>query len=193
MKNIIIIVFAIIIGCDTKVCTINYINDFKSEEPLIYITSQNKDNKCYYNIKLYISFSDITIYSKGLLFYDDNAFYIKSYEPESSFFKFFDFSKDLGENYDIEIEVNDTSYKLIAIVDKIVTWNGNKIFAFRFFDSFRYFNNEYYDSVILASVEYGIVGSYISGHFNNKEFMIEPTGIVQELEEYSNLEIRELK
>ena len=190
--NRIIIFLLIFISCDNKTCIINYHNEFTTE-PIMYIISENEDKKYHYNISLQISLSDFTLYSKGLLFCKNRAFYIKSCEPESNYFKYFDFKKRLNESYKIKINVNNNTYNITAFVDKLLMWENTKVYAFRFKNTFIALENKYYDTVILASIEDGIIGSYISGEYNNKEYMIDPAGIVQELDEYSNLEIRVLK
>ena len=183
IKAVVIFVYMFVLSAclsdKTSECLINYSSEFKTiNPPVIYITGVDsiKRDRCIYSIKLNVWFRDYQLVSSGKLYSDSNAFYLKSIDPETEYVKYFDFSKSVGDQYDISLSINRRNYLINVFLDKIVnTKNMNKVHVFRFKDTF-YNEDKAYDTVILASMEEGIIGSYFSSCYNDLEYMLAPSG-----------------
>lgn len=178
-------------------CSIEYMDTFYSaKKPIIYITGIDKSvaDSCIYNININIWFSDNSLSSDGKLYKEEEAFYLKSITPRTRYIKYFDFSKSLGEGYDIELIINDKKYQIDALIERIVkTKNYGIVHLFRFKNTY-YYLDKAYDTVVLASLTKGILGSYFSVYDNNVQYMFSPAGELLEKQiDYSTLELRELK
>ena len=122
-------------------------------------------------------------------YYDDSAFYIKPELQNGDFVKYFDFTKKVGEVYIIPLIVNNIKHTIEVLVEKSYRWKDGIVYVFRFRNTY-YYLNEPYDSVIFASIENGIMGSYISGFYEGAEFMVSPSGEVVNDMVDSTMEIR---
>ena len=178
-------------------CLIDYPKDFKTRDsPIIHITgvdSVDRDH-CIYSIDLNIWFKESYISSRGKLYSDSEAFYLMSINPATEYVKYFDFSKSVGDHYDISLKVNNQKHLINASVEKIVdTENKSLVHVFRFKNTF-YYEYKAYDTVILASITEGILGSYFSSYYNNEEYMLSPAGdILEDYIDYSKMELRTLR
>ncbi len=115
MKTCSIIVFILFFSCThNEKCNIDFIKDFKSTKPpLVYILSKDASkNECLYSVILNLGFPEFEISSKGLLYYDDSAFYIKPELQNGDFVKYFDFTKKVGEVYIIPLIVNNIKHTI---------------------------------------------------------------------------------
>src|SRR5690606_17881102 len=93
---------AIIIGCSAKRECINFRTYyFPTESPILYIESE--DTGCIYNIHYDCYIDGNFISSHGKMYFDGKAFFVQLDEPESSYFKLFDITLSEGDDYEVEI------------------------------------------------------------------------------------------
>ena len=177
-------------------CFIDYPKEFKTRDsPIIHITGIDSVDKehCIYSIDLNIWFEGYQLSSRGRLYSNSEAFYLMSVDPTTEYVKYFDFSKPVGSIYNILLPVNNQDYLINASIEKVVNIDKDKVHVFRFKNTF-YYEDEAYDTIILASITKGILGSYFSSYYDNEEYMLSPSGdILEEHIDYSKMEVRTLR
>ncbi len=89
-------------SCNNENCHINY-NNFRiaGNAPIICITK--KESNCEYLITGDFWLKKEYVHSTGKLCFEDNAFLIKINSPQTSYFRYFDFSKEVNDSYTISI------------------------------------------------------------------------------------------
>jgi hypothetical protein len=168
----------------------------RADSPVIAVRNKIKTNNdsCVYNIDYNYWFPDRYVSTKGKLLISDSSFSIKLNELETGFVKYFDFSKKIGETYSIVLfERKEKKYTINIVIEDIVTVNDRKYYVFKFFNSFE-FDNNWTDTVIIASLNEGIIGSYFIYEYEGSKNMVSPQGdILKNHLDYSDIEIRYIK
>jgi hypothetical protein len=166
------------------------------DSPVIAVRNkvQTNNDSCIYEITYNYWFSDRYVSSKGKLLLGDSSFFIKLYSLESQYVKYFDFSKKITEAYSIVLlKNNEKEYRINIILENILVTNNKEYYFFKFLNSFQYDNN-WTDTVIIASLSDGIIGSYFTYEYNGKRNMLLPKGdILENKIDYSDVEIRYIK
>lgn len=194
----IVIVFGSFISCDLKKesCQKDLKYFEEAETPVIAVRNkiQSNNDSCIYEIDYNYWFSDKYVSSKGKLLLWDSSFFIKLNNPETQFVKYFDFSKKVSDKYSFVLFKNkEKEYRISILIEDIVVKNNNRYYVFKFSNSFQYDNN-WTDTVIIASLSEGIVGSYFVYEYNGKKNMLLPQGdILKDNIDYSDIELRYIK
>jgi hypothetical protein len=185
-----------IVGCDSKHCIVKY-TDFESDKtaPFIYIT--NEIRNCVFSYKGQFWFEGEAIISDGEMFFEDDSILLTINAIKSSKIKFFDFSKDIGEEYKVlfcpknSILKTDVAFQ-VTIEEIFTTTNGVEIFMYRMHKAF-VLDDVASDIVFFVSREKGIIGSYISDFDNGVELVISPRGdILKNVIDYSHKEYKKI-
>lgn len=172
---------------------LKYFNE--SDSPIISIREKIglKNDSCLFKIDYNYWFSDLYISTDGYLLIDKKAFFIKLKTPETEYVKYFDFSKKVGDTYDVILFIDhQREYNVEVLVQNIVESDHEEYHIFRFFNSFEY-DNHWTDTIIIASLSQGIIGSYFTYNYEGQDVMLEPYGnILKETIDYTNIEQRYL-
>ncbi|UII22890.1 hypothetical protein [Fulvivirga ligni] len=163
-------------------------------KPVIAITGKDNSVKdsCQYLIDFNYWFKDNAVSRKGSLLIHNDAFYVRLKESQSGFVRYFDFTKKAHDAYEVEMLVDGKKYVIKIIVEEVVVKNNQQYHVFRFIDSFEFKNNRT-DTIIIASLNKGILGSYFTYNRNGVNIMLMPEGeLLDDMIDYSNVEKRNL-
>jgi hypothetical protein len=186
--------------CNNNSCEIDYIHFERYRAPLIYII-EPKD-ACVYRFEGQFWFEKHSVISEGELIFDNDAICLVIDGINSSKIKYFDFSKKIGEVYQIAFDQHNSSLTaptvFSAAIDQILTNNdGINVFIFRMKGAFihREEGPEYRaDLVYFATRENGIMGSYISSEEGDVEMVIHRRGnILEDVIDYTKKEFRNIE
>jgi len=164
-------------------CLINYTKFREKDLPFIHIDSLAVDCNYYFHGAFWLSKK--AFYSSGLLTLENNAFYLTLNSYAINKIKYFDFSKQTGELYDIQFNLTDSIFNLNVRVDTIINLENATASIFRIKNGWH--NQEITtDLIYLVSKEKGILGSYISGFDADGEWIAATRGnILKDYIDYS--------
>lgn len=117
----------------------------------------------------YYSKGFVTIVGKRILFRATNSGYVN----------FLDFSIKAKERYIFTIRDTSQYFEFpIFVENKFTTKDRGEITVFRILNGFFDETGNSYDVVLVASLDSGILGSYLVGRHNGIEYFLHPKGVI---------------
>lgn len=166
------------------------------DSPALTIKNKQALDNCKYEIILLNSLVDGKYQIEGLMWFNNDAFYIELVDPLSSSIKLFDLNHEINKTKNVNIELADINGLVnkrdisVILEAKYQTKNLEEIvFKYRIRNLFKYEGDEF-DIVYFITKSSGVIGSYIS-KINDKgiEIIIQPAGNILENQiDYSKTE-----
>lgn len=185
-------------GCDNNECFQDYRIFSSSEAPLIRVIGMKPN--CVYRFEGQFWFEKTPIISEGDMVMRNDALHLKIDLLDSSEVTYFDFSKGIGDHYDITFDLTALNFspneKFVISVDNIVkNSKGAEVFVFRVNQGYIANDSSGYraDLVYFVTRESGIIGSFISKKYDDVEAVMQHRGdILEDVLDYSTKEFRDL-
>lgn len=182
------------ISCNEENCKIEIDPSLVGSRKLTFVVQKSLEN-CKYQVRANFWVDSIHIVSKAIMHKKNQALFFKLLEPESRYFRLFDFNLDKDKKQTIKIPFAEGSLGRIDIVLK-ETYNfgsNESIYQFIILDGFDYLGKKL-DQVIFISSKRGFIGNYFRNSERGDKHIISPAGnILEGIIDYSDCEFWVLK
>ena len=182
---------------ETKTNRPSHLSTFSHRLYINIDSTLDSKNGCQYIASSFIPLGNSTISYKSLIFYSNEKIFMRLIDKKTNTFVLFDFKSKINKPHEINIEYRNQVFKYnCTLQEKVFTKEYIEVFVFKIEDLFNFYEDGEFikseDVMFFATIEYGIVGSYISGiEKDGQKIMIAPAGeILSDYIDYSNVELR---